>query len=110
MLQLQIICVLFALSMIYWSHLNYRRSTIRLYELVFWVLAWVTFATVVVLPQSTTVFLEKLQINRTMDLLMIVGLMFVWVLVFTNYLENRRMRRKLQELVRELAIRDGDNP
>jgi hypothetical protein len=96
--------------MIYWSHLNYRRRTIRFYELVFWVLAWATFATVVVFPQSTTVFLEKLRINRTMDLLMIVGFMLVWVLVFANYLENRRLRKKLQELVRELALRDGENP
>ncbi len=110
MLQLQILCVLFALLMLYWSHLNYRRRTIRFYELLFWVVTWGGFAAVVVFPQSTSIFLEKLRINRTMDLMMIIGLMLVWVLVFSNYIENRRLRKKLQDLVREMALRDGDNP
>ena len=32
MIQLQLLCALFALSMIYWSYLSFRRHTIRLPE------------------------------------------------------------------------------
>ncbi len=108
MLQLQILSALFALTMLFWSHLSYRRGTIALPELLFWVLTWSGFAIVVFFPGTTTFILERLRINRTMDLVTVAGFMLVWVLVFTNHLENRRLRKKLQDLVREMALRDAE--
>ncbi len=107
-MQLQILSVLFSLCMIYWSYLSYRRRTIHLIELVFWTCAWGAFALVVILPQTTTVFLQNLQINRVMDLFMILGFMIIWVVLFANHIENRRLRNRLQELVREIALREGE--
>jgi hypothetical protein len=108
MIQLQILCLLFALAMLYWSYLSYKRHLIRVAELVSWMCVWGGVALVVVFPESTTIFLEKLRINRTMDLLVVLGLMVVWIVLFANHLENRRLRRKLQDLVREIAIRDTE--
>lgn len=110
MILLQVVSVLFALTMFYWSYLSYRRRTIRLPELVFWWFAWGVFTVLVLFPASTTVFLEKLQINRTMDLLTVVGFMLIWVVVFTDHLETRRLRKRIQELVREIALRDAERP
>jgi len=108
MMQLQILSVLFSLCMLYWSYLSYRRRIIRLTELVFWICAWGSFTFVVIFPQTTNIFLEELRINRTMDLLSLLGFLLIWVVVFANHLENRRLRNRLQELVREIALREGE--
>jgi len=39
-----------------------------------------------------------------MDLFMILGFMLVWIVLFVNHLELRRMQKRLQDLVRELAL------
>lgn len=110
MILLQMLSVLFALAMVYWSYLSYRRHIIHFLEMAFWILAWSTFAVGVVFPQSTSVLLEPLRINRAMDLFMILGFILVWLVVFANHLETRRLRQRLQELVREMAIKDGGDP
>jgi len=45
-----------------------------------------------------------------MDLITIVGFMLIWVVVFADHLETRRLRKKLQDLVREIALRDAERP
>jgi hypothetical protein len=105
MLQLQIVCLLFALAMIYWTWTSYRRRTLRLGELALWVAVWSGFSLAVLLPQSVAIFVQRLHVNRVMDLFMILGFMLVWVVLFLNHLELRRMQKRLQDLVRELALR-----
>ena len=108
MFQLQILSVLFALAMVYWTWSSYRRRTIRLGELALWLAVWSAFVLAVLLPQSVSVFVQRLRVNRVMDLFMILGFMLVWVVLFLNHLELRRMQRRLQDLVRELALRQDD--
>jgi len=109
MLPLQLLSTLFALAMVYWTYLSYRRKTIRLVELVFWIGAWSGFALVVIFPGTTSIFLERLNVNRTMDLMLIVGFMLVWVVLFADHLETRRLRQRLQELVRQIALKEGED-
>jgi hypothetical protein len=108
MLQLQIISLLFALGMIYWTWTGYRRRTLRVGELALWVAVWCAFSLAVLLPQSVAVFVQRLHVNRVMDLFMILGFMLVWVVLFLNHLELRRMQKRLQDLVRELALKQDD--
>jgi hypothetical protein len=107
-LQLQVLSVLFALAMVYWTWSSYRRRTIRLGELALWLGVWSAFVLAVLLPQSVSVFVQRLRVNRVMDLFMILGFMLVWVVLFLNHLELRRVQRRLQDLVRELALRQDD--
>jgi hypothetical protein len=39
---------------------------------------------------------------------MILGFMLVWVVLFLNHLELRRMQKRVQDLVRELALRQDE--
>ena len=107
MFQLQIVAVVFALGMLYWSYLSFRRGVIRLPEMVFWTLAWAGAILMAIRPSSTTSFMQSLHINRTMDLFVMVGFMLIWVVLFFNHLENRRLKRRLAELVKELALRES---
>jgi hypothetical protein len=108
MIQLQLLSLLFALAMVYWTWSSYQRRTIRLPELVLWLVVWGGFCAAVLLPGTVGVFLQRLHVNRAMDLFMILGFMLVWVVLFLNHLELRRLQRKLQDLVRELALREGE--
>lgn len=108
MLQLQLLSLLFALAMGYWTWTSYRRRTIRFGELVLWLAVWGSFSLAVLLPQSVAVFVQRLHVNRVMDLFMILGFMLVWVVLFLNHLELRRVQKRLQDFVRELALRADD--
>jgi hypothetical protein len=108
MIPLQAVSALFALAMIYWAYLSYRRRTVRLVELILWTLVWGAFAIVVVVPQSTSFFLERLHVNRTLDLMVVLGFMLVWVALFANHLQSRRLRKRLHELVRQVALEEGE--
>lgn len=110
MLPLQLLSTLFALAMVYWTYLSYRRKTIRMFELIFWLAAWGGFALVVLFPSTTNIFLERLNVNRTMDLMLVMGFMLVWVVLFADHLETRRLRQRLQELVRQIALKEGEKP
>lgn len=110
MIALQLVCLLFAIGMLYWTYLGYKRGTLRMLELVTWSLIWGAFALIVLFPTSTSVMLQRLRINRTMDLLMVLGFMLVWVVVFRNYMDVRRLQGRLQQLVRELALREDRQP
>jgi hypothetical protein len=107
-LQLQILSLAFALVMIYWTWASYRRRTIRLAELALWIAVWGGFSAAVLLPQSVALFVQRLHVNRVMDLFMILGFMLVWIVLFVNHLELRRMQKRLQDLVRELALGRDD--
>ena len=104
MMALQLISVLFGLYMFYWSFLVYKKRLIFVREFFFWMLIWLLFIIVVLFPNSTKLILQTFSISRAMDLFMIVSFLLLWVVAYRNYTENRRLRKKLLDLVRSEAI------
>jgi hypothetical protein len=90
--------------MLYWSFLSYKKKLFNLVELLAWVVIWLTFLTVIVFPESVKIILETFKINRTMDLLMILAFMLLWLITYKNYTDNKQLRNKLQDLVKAEAI------
>lgn len=107
MFELQLVVVVFALGMLYWTYFSFRRSVLRLPETVLWALAWSGAIAIALRPASSAAFIQNLRISRAMDLFVIVGFLLVWVVLFFNHLENRRLKRQLAELVRQLALRES---
>jgi hypothetical protein len=104
MIGLQIVSILFGLYMLYWCFLVYKKRLIYIRELIFWTMVWVGFMGVVLLPELTKRILQTFKINRVMDLLMIVAFVVVVLVTFRNYFENKQLRKKIYDLVRNLAI------
>ena len=102
---LQLVSIIFGLYMLYWSFLVYKKRLIYVRELWFWAVVWVAFMGVVLLPDSTKEVLQTFRINRVMDLLMITTFVILWFVTFRNYVENKQLRKKLQDLIRETAIK-----
>lgn len=107
MILLQLLSATFGLYMLYWSFLIYKKRLIYIRELVFWAVVWTGFIGVSLLPDSTKLVLQTFKISRTMDLLMIVSFIVLWLVAYRNYIDNRRVKRKLQDLVRQSAVKEA---
>jgi len=102
---LQLFSIFFGLYMLYWCFLVYKKKLICIRELIFWVVVWLSFMVVVIFPDLTKSILQTFKINRTMDLLMILTFVILWFITFRNYTENKQLKKKLQDLVRTVAIK-----
>lgn len=107
MIPLQLLSLIFGLYMLYWSFLSYKKRLYYFNELVFWVVVWSVFILVSMFPDNLKFVLQSFRISRTMDLLMIIAFMILWFVTFKNYTDNRQIRKKLSDLVRQEAIRSA---
>lgn len=109
MIFLQLLSLLFGLFMIYWTFFIYKKRTIYLTELVFWAITWTVFILIALFPSTTTVLIQTLRINRTMDFVMILAFIVLWVVAFQNYINNKKLTKKFHDFVRSQAISETLN-
>lgn len=108
-LGLQVIALIFALIMIYFAYLHYRRGEINGLEILFWVLSWMGAIFIAIFPGIFRVFSASIAINRAFDLAMIGGFILITPLVYMAYVRTKRIEKKLEELVREEAKKELKN-
>ncbi len=106
MIGIQIVAVFFALIMIYFSYLHFRRGEFRKIEFFFWLILWLGLIVVTVYPSSVSVFLEAFSITRAFDLVVVVGIVVVFGVTFRNYVIVRRMEKRIEDFTRNESIKD----
>lgn len=104
-LGLQIIALTFALIMLYFAYLHYKRGEINGIEFAFWFLAWCGAIFIVLFPQIFTIFARAIAVSRAFDLAVIGGFILIIPLVYLAYVRTRRLEKKLEDYVREEALR-----
>ena len=104
----QLLGLIVGLAAIHLTYLYYRRAQFTKRELIFWLLLWLVFIFIALFPKSVSPIIGYLGLTRTMDLIMIVAFVILFILAFHNYFINRQQQRKLEKLVRDLALRDLD--
>lgn len=105
MIGIQIVAILFALWMIYFTYLHYRRHEFGRAEALFWQLLWLGLVVVVIFPRSVKFILTTFSISRTFDLIVIIGIVILFGVTFRNYVILKRMERKVEDLVRTEALK-----
>ncbi len=103
---LQFLGVAFALVMIYFALLNYRRGELNATEIFLWFVIWVAAIIVVVFPDFLRVFSRTFLFARLFDLLVVGALLVVVVMVSRAYIATKRMERKLEKYVRKEALKN----
>lgn len=103
---LQIVSVLFGLFMMYTVRIHHRKQHIDSMEYGIWMGLWGVFIFLAIFPQTVNGVVQTLNIARVFDLLVIIALMIVVFLTFLNRIEQKRMDKKLEQLVRKKAIDD----
>lgn len=104
MIAIQIVAILFALWMIYFTFLHFRRGEFSKSELVIWQILWFGLVFVVIYPSSIKFLLTALNISRTFDLIVIVGIIVLYGITFRNYVIARRLERKIEQVVRDESL------
>lgn len=106
-LGVQIISILFAVFMIYVAFLYWKRKDINGKEIFFWIFLWLGFIFVTLFPDVLQGITKKLFFARVMDLLMVIAFIILAFIGFQNHVSNRRMEKKMEELVRKEAIKNA---
>lgn len=105
-LGVQILGAAFGVLMTYFCFLHYKRREFSRPQFLFWQIIWLAFIVVVLFPGLTQGVIHKLGIVRTMDLLTILGIMFVSLLTFFNYVSLNKLRKKIEDKIREESLKE----
>ncbi|MFH1181323.1 MAG: DUF2304 domain-containing protein [Candidatus Woesearchaeota archaeon] len=103
-LSIQVFGLLFGVVIAYLAYTKYKRREFTLTETTFWVTTAVLFSTVAIFPGILDPIVESLSLARTMDLFIILGFMFLLISTFYIYGLVRVNQKKLEEIVRKIAI------
>lgn len=103
-LGLQIISLTFALIMIYFAYLHYRKGDINGFEILFWLIAWIGAILIVLFPEIFRTFAKTISISRPFDLAVVGGFLLVIPLIYFAYVRTKRLEKKLEKYVREEAL------
>lgn len=100
----QILALIFALFMMYWAFLYYKKKELTLAENLFWQFVWLIFIFLTLFPKSLNFIITTFNITRVMDLAMIIAFMILTVLGFSNYIRQKEVEKKIERLVKEIAL------
>jgi hypothetical protein len=104
MIGLQIVAIIFALWMVYFSYLHFRRGEFTKVEFMLWQVVWLGLVIVVLFPKSVQFILTTFSISRTFDLVVVVGMMILFGITFRNYVIVRRIEKRTEDFVRNSAL------
>ena len=103
---LQIIGLIFALTMIYFALLNYKRREIDNLEFYIWVVIWAAVMLIAVFPDFLRTFSRDVLITRLFDLLVIGGIVLVILLSAKAYLTSKKLEKKVERFIRDEALKN----
>lgn len=104
-LGIQILGILFGFFMMYYTFLHYKRKEYTTKEYAFWSVFWAVFVVVTLFPQILDPVLTTLNIVRALDFFIVVGFLFLMFVVLYTYTIVRKNERKLEEVVRQIALK-----
>lgn len=104
MIGIQLLAILFALWMTYFTFLHYRRGEFGKSEVTLWMLLWIGLIAVVLFPHSLDFLLSAFHITRAFDLIVVVGIVVLFAVTFRNYVLLKRTEQRLEDLVRRNAL------
>lgn len=77
--------------------------------LIFWIVIWSLISLLSVFPETTTVFANLFGIGRGLDLILILGLIASYYLIFKLYTLIEKLEMEITELVRQIALNQEEN-
>lgn len=107
-LGLQITGIMFALLMIYFALLHYKKQHLSGIEIASWLLIWVLVILVILFPDIVRVYAMSFSVSRVLDLLIAGAFIVMFVMVASAYVRVSELEKRLDDLVRKLALKEND--
>ena len=106
---IQIIGILFGLLLIYITFLNFKRKEFTVREFTAWFVIGLIFIFFSVFPKTVYPLSRFINLTRPLDMFIILGFMFILGIVFYTYSIVRGIQKKLEVIVRRVAIEKLDD-
>ena len=103
----QILGALFGLLLLYLAFVHQKRREFTIKEWVAWSGLAIVFIIFAVFPQVLDPITVRLRFFRTLDLMVILGFMFMVVAIFYTYALARSNQKKMEFVIRTEAINDA---
>jgi hypothetical protein len=103
----QVVAVIFALFAVSRVILRLKDGNLTRREFFFWLAVWVILGVLVFVPDVTTTIANKLGIQQGVSLIMAIGLITLFYLMFRLYIKVETCEQNISKLVRQLAIEKG---
>lgn len=109
-LGIQVFGIVFGAFMLYMSFLQWKKREFTFTEWAFWSLFAAAFSGISLFPQVLDPVIAVLELGRKLDLFIIIGFMFLIAATFYTYKIVRTTQKRLEELVRQLALERAQEP
>jgi len=106
---IQIIISLFILFAVLRLVLRFRKTELKISEFVTWLVFWLAAAAAVWLPDFLTYVANLVGIGRGADLVLYMGVVVVFYLIFKIYIRLEKMERNITKVVRDDAMAGVEN-
>lgn len=106
MILLQAIATLFGLFMMYVVRIHRRKAHLESFEYGIWLAVWAVFIFLNIFPQTVQGIAQSLHLSRVFDLLVMISLMIIVFLTFQNRIQNKKIEKKLEEIIRKRALHE----
>ncbi|PIZ52031.1 hypothetical protein COY27_01600 [Candidatus Woesearchaeota archaeon CG_4_10_14_0_2_um_filter_33_13] len=101
---IQIVGILFGVFMLYVTYLKFRKNEFTVKEMIGWFLVWISFMLLTLFSYTLDYFIRKMSLSRPIDLLTVLGILFLIALSFYNYTNIKRLQLKMEDMVRKIAL------
>ena len=101
----EIIGILFAAVMIYFTRLEYKRARLSKPGYIFWNILWIGSIFLVFFHNYINGILPQLNIFRVLDLYMILAFMLLFSIVFHLFINVKNLEKRMEEVVRHVALK-----
>lgn len=108
MLTYQIILLLISIIGIIMGIHRYRNDSFNTFVFSLWMLVWFVVIAITLFPQLTTMFARLFGIGRGLDSVYIISIIFLFYIVFKLYNKMEKQKKRINELVSELALKDNE--
>jgi hypothetical protein len=72
-----------------------------------WVSIWILFIVIAIFPDLLLGISDKLNFGRVFDLLTVGAFLILTTMVFVSYFSQQQLKKRINDLVQELATNDG---
>ncbi len=110
LLGIQLASIGFSIFMIYFTYLCYRRNYFETTGLVTWLAIFSLLIIATIFPSSFSPFANLLKIARVFDLFIVMGIFFLVVITFINFIYIQKVKIKLDKLIQDEAIKESEKP
>lgn len=104
---LQIFGILFALFALSRAILRYNDKSIKGNELFFWSIIWLGVIIIALFPSIFVTLSRLLGIGRGVDILLYLGMLLLFYLLFRFYVRMEAQQKEITALVREVALQNA---